>query len=70
MPDDAWLTSAQVRELLKISTCDLAHLRQGGRLRFQKQGNAYLYSSVDCENFSQGTEKSASGKCSIDRQDR
>lgn len=38
-----WLTSAEVRRRLKISTCELAHLRNNGQLKFKKQGNAYLY---------------------------
>ncbi len=45
-----WLTSTEVRELLKISTCDLAHLREDGKMRFKKKANAYLYFSADCKN--------------------
>lgn len=70
MPEDAWLTSTQVRKRLKISTCNLAHLRQAGKLRFKKRGNAYLYSLDDCEEFSQGTGANAGGSCSIDERKR
>jgi len=66
MPEDAWLTSDQVRKRLKISTCDLAHLRQAGRLRFRKKGNAYLYSPDDCEEISQVSGAETGGSCSID----
>ena len=27
---EEWLTSAEVRKVLRMSTCDLAHLREGG----------------------------------------
>jgi hypothetical protein len=42
-----WLKSKQVKKELKISDCDLAHLRQDGFLGFTKQGNAFLYNSND-----------------------
>ncbi len=44
-----WMRSAEARRTLRISTCDLMHLREAGKLRFQKQGNAYLYASKDVE---------------------
>jgi hypothetical protein len=28
---------------LKLSTCDLAHAREAGKIPFKKSGNAYLY---------------------------
>lgn len=68
MPQHAWLTSDQVRKRLRISTCDLAHLRQARRLRFRKEGNAYLYSPDDCEKISQVSGAEADGSCSIDEQ--
>ena len=46
-----WLTSAEVRKLMRISTCELAHLRREGKLLSKKQGNAYLYSAADCSRF-------------------
>jgi len=65
----AWLTSAEVRKLLKISTCDLAHLREDSNLRFKKKANAYLYLSADCKRL-QKVKYEVSGKvCSIDGQD-
>lgn len=70
MPKDAWLTSDQVRKLLKISTCDLAHLRQAGRLRFRKKGNAYLYCPDDCEKISQISGAETGRRCSIDERKR
>lgn len=38
-----WLISAEARKRLKLSTCDLAHLRNSGNLKFMKQGNAFYY---------------------------
>lgn len=41
---EVWLDSKAARKLLKVSTCELSHLRAAGHLQFQKQGNAFLYS--------------------------
>lgn len=45
----SWLSSGQTRKLLRISSCALMHLRETGKLRFQKQGNAYFYFLEDVE---------------------
>jgi len=42
-----WLKSKEVKKELKISDCDLAHLREDGFLSFTKQGNSFLYNSND-----------------------
>lgn len=44
--DKSWLTSKEVEKELKISSCDLAHLRQEGKLEFIKKGDSYLYHNV------------------------
>jgi hypothetical protein len=38
-----WLTSKETQKLLNISGCELMHLRVSGKLKFKKQGNAFLY---------------------------
>lgn len=38
-----WLSSTETSKALQISSCELSHLRQSGRLRFVKLGNAYFY---------------------------
>ena len=38
-----WLTSKETQKRLKISGCELMHLRVSGKLTFKKQGNAYYY---------------------------
>ena len=45
------LVNDDARKVLRVSTCDLSHLRQGGKIAFRKAGNAYLYSARDCEQF-------------------
>jgi len=55
--DDEWLRSDEARKVLQVSTCDLAHLRQGGKIAFRKAGNAYLYSARDCEQFARRTDE-------------
>lgn len=41
--DVTWLTSKETQKVLKISGCELMHLRESGKLKFKKQGNAYYY---------------------------
>jgi hypothetical protein len=38
-----WLNSKQTMKLLKLSSCELMHLRQAGKLKFEKRGNSYFY---------------------------
>jgi hypothetical protein len=40
-----WLKSKEVMKTLKIRSCDVMHLREAGKLKFTKQGNAFLYSA-------------------------
>ena len=40
---DQWLRSNEVRKALKLSTCDLAHMRDAGKIVSKKVGNALLY---------------------------
>lgn len=54
MKEREWLNSAEVRKLLKISTCELAHIRESGKISFTKKRNAYLYSAADCDALSNG----------------
>ena len=41
------LTSKEVMKELKISACVLMHLREEGKLKATKKGNAYLYNEKD-----------------------
>jgi hypothetical protein len=38
-----WLDSKEARKELKVSACDLSHIRESGKLRSRKDGNAYRY---------------------------
>lgn len=38
-----WLSSAEASAALRLSSCELMHFRQTGRLKFVKLGNAYFY---------------------------
>jgi hypothetical protein len=42
-PEGTWVRSKEAMKRLKISSCDLCHLREQGKIEFKKQGNAYLY---------------------------
>lgn len=45
------LKSKEVQKELKIQACDLMHLRVGGKIRYEKKGNAFLYSKEDVEKL-------------------
>ncbi len=38
-----WLTSKEAKSVLKVSDCQLMHLRESGKLTFKKVGRAYYY---------------------------
>lgn len=40
---EEWLKSKDAMKALKVTSCDLAHLRMDGKLSFKKEGNAFLY---------------------------
>jgi len=42
-PPERWVRSADARKELRLSTCDLSHLREAGKIESKKIGNAYLY---------------------------
>jgi hypothetical protein len=42
-----WMRADEARRVLRGGSCDLMHLREAGRLRFEKQGNAFLYVAED-----------------------
>lgn len=44
-----WLTSKEVEKGLKISSCHLMHLRVDGKLKFKKNGKAFLYEKESVE---------------------
>jgi hypothetical protein len=46
-PKAEWLDSKAARKALGISACGLSHLREAGKLVFQKRGNAYLYRKAE-----------------------
>ena len=65
-----WHTSTETKALLNVSGCDLAHLRQAGKLRYAKHGNAYFYDLVSIAKLGQLVNKkagppSSKGQCSL-----
>ena len=46
-----YLTSKEAKAALKVQDCDLAHIRNAGKLEFTKKGNAYLYSKESIERL-------------------
>lgn len=41
--NENWLSSKEIKTRLKISGCELMHLRVKDKLEFKKIGNAYFY---------------------------
>lgn len=46
-----FLTSKEAKVELKVQDCDLAHIRNAGKLQFTKKGNAFLYSKESVEKL-------------------
>jgi hypothetical protein len=46
-----YLTSKEAKKELKIQDCDLAHIRNSGKLQYTKKGNSYLYLKDSIEEF-------------------
>jgi hypothetical protein len=51
MSNNKWLTSKEIKSLLKISDCKLMHLRLEGKIKFKKEGRAILYKIEKAQNF-------------------
>ena len=45
MRESKYLNSKETRKKLKISSCELMHIREEGKIEFIKKGNAYYYKS-------------------------
>ena len=52
MNDPNFISSKETKKKLKISSCDLMHLRLEGKLSYKKNGNAYFYSVKDINKIS------------------
>ncbi|MDF0642561.1 MAG: hypothetical protein P0111_00910 [Nitrospira sp.] len=52
-----WLDSKAARKELKVSACDLSHIRETGELRFRKDRNAYRYLKKDVWDLRKAKEK-------------
>jgi len=48
---EQYLTSKEAKAALKIQDCDLAHIRNAGKLQFEKKGNAFMYSKESLEQY-------------------
>lgn len=38
-----WLSSKDIKKQLKLSGCELMHLRERGELEYKRVGNAFFY---------------------------
>jgi hypothetical protein len=46
-----YLNSKEAKAVLKVQDCHLAHIRNAGKLKFEKKGNAFMYSKESIEEF-------------------
>jgi hypothetical protein len=46
-----YLASQEAKKELKVQDCDLAHIRNSGKLQFTKKGNSYLYLKESIEEY-------------------
>jgi hypothetical protein len=51
MESKKYLNSKEAKAVLKIQDCDLAHIRNAGKLQFEKKGNAFMYSKESIEQY-------------------
>ena len=42
MKAEKYLNSKEAKTVLKVQDCDLAHIRNAGKLKFVKKGNAFM----------------------------
>ena len=40
-----YITSKETMKVLKVTSCELMHLRENGKLEYVKKGNPYFYKS-------------------------
>ena len=58
---EKWLDSKAARKALKVSACELSHIREAGKLQSQKRGNAFLYAESDVNGLAEhGSKRDAS----------
>ena len=48
---EKYMSTKQVKCALKVSGCDVMHLREAGKVKFIKKGNAFLYLRSDVEKL-------------------
>jgi len=46
-----YLTSQEAKKELKVQDCDLAHIRNSGKLQFTKKANFFLYLKESIEVY-------------------
>jgi len=44
-------SSKEAKAALKVQDCELVHIRNAGKLRFLKRGNAFMYSKDSVEAY-------------------
>jgi len=45
------MPTKEVKSTLKVQDCDVMHLRESGKIKYTKKGNAYWYLRSDVESI-------------------
>ena len=51
MAKTKYMTSKETMKALKITSCELMHLRTSGALKFIKKGNSFMYEGEIVDNM-------------------
>jgi len=47
----SYVSTKEVKSILKIQGCDVMHFREAGKMKFIKKGNAFWYFKPDVEKL-------------------
>jgi len=50
------LTSKETKSMLKISDCELMHLRESGAIQGKREGRSFLYDLKSIKRYIEGKE--------------
>ncbi len=52
-PEINYMPTKEAKKLLKVSGCQIMHLRDSGKIQFKRKGNGYWYLREDVQKIAQ-----------------
>ena len=52
-----YMSTKEVKSTLKVQDCDVMHLREAGKMKFTKKGNAFWYLRSDVTKLAKDKSK-------------